>query len=256
MEIAPKRRKKKLTISETREQMALSGDVDGLWKLLSEVSPSVTDIESTFKLLARALDVRSQRDPAAFAAEVFGRMVGFTSYLMLRTHMYAHRLVRQHDHASRGFADLPRGLTDTILPQLLEMQQNLTEMLTAQASVARQWTLTRSKENELGGASGEGIQPDETGPVTPIMIELPPDKAEREGAKGSDKNRQIPEEPRHAEAERNQQSLPSSDRAIGVTVARDPGENRERSASPGQPGDHRGQAESRSERMGVAISPG
>src|SRR5262245_54614309 len=124
----PKRRKKK-TIAETREEMALSGDVDGLWHLLTTSLPIMLDLEVVFGLLARAIEVRSRQDPAGFASEMFSRLVGFTSYLLLRSHMHAGRLLGQYDRSGRGIAELPRELADVLWPRILQMQQHLAEML-------------------------------------------------------------------------------------------------------------------------------
>src|SRR5262249_11926055 len=141
----PKRRKKK-TIAETREEMAQSGDVDGLWLLLTTSLPIMLDMEATFKLLARAIEVRSRQHPAGFASEVFSRLVSFTSYLLLRSHMYASRLLGQSDRSGRGVAELPRELADVVLPRILQLQDHLGELLALQATTARSWALTKQKE--------------------------------------------------------------------------------------------------------------
>jgi hypothetical protein len=154
----PKKRRRKLTIAETREQMAVSGDIDGLFSLLSISCCGDIDWEATFKLLTRAITVRSQRDPAAFVGEMYHRMHGFVSFLVLRSHICAGKLIAQHDRSMRGAAtaELPRSL-ETVLPQLIELQQHLSEIASAQASTARSWALARGKQ--LANESDFGLPP-------------------------------------------------------------------------------------------------
>src|SRR5262249_30073049 len=141
-------RRRKPTIAEAREEMARTGDVDGLWRVLTTSVPGLFGVEETFQLLARAIQVRSRHAPAAFAAELYSRMVGFVGYLTMRTHLYAGRLVAVHDRYGRGFAELPRELTELVLPRLVQLQEHLGELLSAQAATARLWALTRQKEIE------------------------------------------------------------------------------------------------------------
>jgi hypothetical protein len=147
------------TIAETREEWARTGNVDALWGLLTSSGPAMLNMEATFKLLARAIEVRAREDPAGFSAEVFTRLVALTTYLTLRTHMHAGRLIAVYDRADRGVAELPRELTDLVLPRLVQLQEHLAELMAVQATTARSWALTRQKEIENGRAAGSGGQP-------------------------------------------------------------------------------------------------
>src|SRR5215204_2777686 len=72
------------TLAEKRQAMAQDGDVEGLWRVLSDTPHSLIDAEGTFRLLLRAIEVSARRDPAAFSQATFARLVGFTAYLSLR----------------------------------------------------------------------------------------------------------------------------------------------------------------------------
>lgn len=148
-------RKKRLTIAEERELMASTGDVEGIWQILVTAQPAMIDWGEVFQLLLRAVEVRSRTDPAGFAEEMFSRMFSLTSYLTLRSHHHARRLIVRHDRSRRdcGAAELPREL-ELVLPRLIELQTHLAEIAHARASVARLWELARCKKLEQGGARG------------------------------------------------------------------------------------------------------
>lgn len=141
------------TIREHREKASRTGDVDAIWDELTTRHHSMVDQEELFGLLLRALDVRG-RDPEAFAAENFTRMIGFVSYLTLRGHYYINFRIARNGRASRdhGPSDFPPDVAEKLIPRLMDLQGHLTELLAAQASVARQWELVRSKraENDRG----------------------------------------------------------------------------------------------------------
>jgi len=100
-----------------------------------------------FGLFLRAIEVRCRADPALFAGEMLARVFGLTSFLVLRTHHHASRLIAVHDRSTRGrgSAELPRELMELVLPRLLELQTHLAEIAHAQASVCRLWALAKSK---------------------------------------------------------------------------------------------------------------
>jgi hypothetical protein len=154
MPVASQKRRRKPTVVEVREGLARSGDVAELLRLLTTTSPALLDLEATFKLLLVAIEVASRRDPGRFASDVFSHIVGFTGYLLLRTHMRAGALISIYDRSGRGVAELPRELTEHLLPQLLRLQEHLAEMMALQATTARSWALTRQKEIENGRAAG------------------------------------------------------------------------------------------------------
>src|SRR5262249_22019056 len=180
----PKRRKKK-TIAETREEWAESGDVDALWRLLTTTRPILLYLEVVFGLLARAIEVRSRQDPAGFASEMFSRLVGFTSYLLLRSHLYAGRLVAQYDRSGRGIAELPRELADVVLPRILQLQDHLGAMLAPQAPTPGSGVLTKQKVIENRHAAGSQAKldnPRSQHDASLVVTPLPPRVVEPEAS--------------------------------------------------------------------------
>jgi hypothetical protein len=147
LDAATEKRAEKPSIAEAREQMARSGDVDGLMELLLSTSWSMVDLEGTFKLLFRAIRVSSQADPIKFSAGLFQRMLGLTSYLTFRTHYYAHQLVLNRDANVNGTGtyDLCQVVTDKILPRLIELQGHAADLAQAQAHTARLWEIALEK---------------------------------------------------------------------------------------------------------------
>ena len=219
----PKRRKRKLTIAETREQMAVSGDIDGLFSLLAISFCSDIDWEATFKLLTRAINVRSRRDPVAFVDEMYHRMHGFVSSLVLRSHLCVGKLIVQHDRSMRGAgtAELPRSL-ETVLPQLIELQQHLSEIAIAQAGTARSWALARGKqlanESEFGPprASGTSSGQSEAPEQGTDAASLP---VERRTTDEDSRSRSENTEPSQRQEGYDRNLMP------GVQMARDPAKN-------------------------------
>jgi hypothetical protein len=226
--------------------MARTGDVDGLWRVLTTSLPGLFGVEETFQLLARAIQVRSRQAPAAFAAELYSRMVGFVGYLTMRTHLYAGRLVAVHDRHDRGFAELPRELTDVLLPRLVQLQEHLAELMSAQAATARLWALTRQKEIDNGRAVRPGGRPGddavrqgEHAPALPpacVETEAPPER-ERGG-------RGVAEGQGHDPVEREGRR---------VTVAGSPAEDGGGRPAPGEAGGDRRQDERPTQGVGPAF---
>ena len=140
--------------------MARAGDVEALWQLLLTAPPTMISWEETFRLLARALEVRARQDPAEFASALFAQMLSMTAYFILRTHFFATRLIAGHDAStpSRTSADVPREVIEWILPRLIELQAHLGELTHLQAGVARLWELTRGKRIENDREEREASQ--------------------------------------------------------------------------------------------------
>ena len=246
-----KQRKRKPTIAETREDWARTGNIDALWELLLSSGPAMLDMEATFKLLARAIEVRSRQDPAGFASDVFGRMLSLTTYLTLRTHLHAGRLIAVYDRSDRPVAELPRELTELVLPRLLQLQQHLTEMLAVQATTARSWALTRQKEIENDRAAGSGGQSCPCASqhrhpplTTPPGVVEPESPAEVEREKGG-----ITEEIRHGPIETNLGAMRLADRLPEGQVAEVTAEDRGGRSVADDAGGHR--AEAQRPRQGV-----
>ena len=150
------------TIREKRELAARSGDIDSLWNELTTRHYSLIDQEELFGLLLRALDVRSRLDPEAFAGDTFARMIGFISYLTLRSSFYVNARVARHGRATQGNgpADFPPDVAETLIPRLVDLQGHLIELMQAQAATARSWELARAKRAENGQAvGGDGKAP-------------------------------------------------------------------------------------------------
>lgn len=153
---------------EIRAEWARAGEVDPLWRILSESRWDDIDGEDVLKLLVQALEVRSKADPAGFAADVMARLTVLTTALALRGHLHLARCVEQDGRAVRMRAqppgDLPRVAVESLVPRLVEMQEHLSSLFLAQASVARQWALiekSRAKQSRVvdGGphhAGGKG----------------------------------------------------------------------------------------------------
>lgn len=137
---------------QAREAMAASGDVDGLWQLLTTRPRDLLDSEQTFRQLLQAAGVRARQDPAAYSAEVFARLVALTSYLVLRTHYLAGRAIAGHDlqRSRHADGDVPSEFAEVILPRLFELHSHLATLLQAQASTARLWQLARPRQSPGG----------------------------------------------------------------------------------------------------------
>jgi hypothetical protein len=170
------RRNKKPSILETREGWARTGDVEALWDVLVTTPTSLLDVGAVFRLLLRAAEVRARADPLRYAEDLFARMVGFTSYLLLRTQYYAAGLVAENDEVTRGRnpLGLSRELTQEIIPRLMTLQGHLAEILQAQAGTARLWQLARRKQLENDQAEGPAGQSTNLPPAAQAQADVLP----------------------------------------------------------------------------------
>jgi hypothetical protein len=149
--------------------MAAVGDVEGLWRRLRTTSWSISDHAELFRLLLRAIEVASARDPATFAVDVLARLVGLGTYLALRA-QYAvlHALNRADQPRGVAPSGLPAEL-ERLLPRVYEIQGHLAELLVAQASAARLWELTLAKRAANEAAARKTLPAGTAAMRTPLM---------------------------------------------------------------------------------------
>lgn len=126
------------------ERMAAAGDVDGLWRALSDLPGSLLDRDAVFRLLLRAAGVASRTDPRAFADLVFSHLVSFGAYLALLAQHNATALART---PARQGPSLVGGLDESAVRQVLDIQQHVAGLLLAQAQVARLRQLAGERES-------------------------------------------------------------------------------------------------------------
>ncbi|MEO6808905.1 MAG: hypothetical protein ABI353_07315 [Isosphaeraceae bacterium] len=148
------------TICEKRELAARSGDIDSLWNELTTRHYSLIDQEELFGHLLRALEVRSRRDPEAFAGDTFARMIGFVSYLTLRSTFYVNARIARYGRATQGNgpAAFPPDVAEKLIPRLIDLQGHLAELIQGQATTARQWELIHAKRAENGRGVGGDVK--------------------------------------------------------------------------------------------------
>ena len=142
------------SIRELRMQAAERGDVDYFLDAIRTRPWCTFSIGEMLRHLLRAAEVRARADPAAFSRELFSLMVGFNSFLLLRTQIYvAERVVGRGDWPPRPRSPTsPIDVVERLLPRLVEMQAGMAEILVAQAKAARLWGLTQAKEAQADRA--------------------------------------------------------------------------------------------------------
>ena len=167
------------TPSEVRARWAREGDVEALWVTLVETPWDRIDREAVFNLLLRALEVRSRSDPEEFARAAYSRMTAFTAALLMRCQLYLATYVEECGRAVRMRGqppgDLPEAAVAKLIPKMLEIQEHLSVLLTAEAAVARQWSLVGKNKSRRDRAADAG--PRRTsgdGGPTPTSGERPP----------------------------------------------------------------------------------
>jgi hypothetical protein len=156
------RRPRKLTPDEQRLAWAEAGDIESLWGVLVAARwDLIVDMEQVFSLLLKAITVRVERDPVQFAGEIFNRMIGFNSYLLMRSQMYINLRLGQHGRSTRalGRPDFSLAAVADLIPGMLELQTALAETMAAQATTARAHELARAKriENDRAVAVKVGV---------------------------------------------------------------------------------------------------
>jgi len=140
-----KRRPRQLSPYECWKQMAASGDVEGLWKIIRDTPWSNLDFNLMFKFLQKACEVACQNDPVQFVENLYGRMISFSAYLVLRSQNVAENLIDTHDRvtSSYGHRPWPEELTQKVLPQVTELQGHLADLVEHYERTSRMWELAR-----------------------------------------------------------------------------------------------------------------
>ena len=149
------------TPNQLRKQAAERGDVAFFLDIFRTKPWSMFSVAEMLKYLMRACEVAARADPEGYARETFARMVGFNSFVLLRSQLYvADRVVgRGPHHTTPGMADLSVEVVERLLPRLAEVQKGTAELLVGQAQAARLWGLARAKEARAGRA----VAPDPPG---------------------------------------------------------------------------------------------
>ena len=138
-------RSKEMTPRESRRQLAETGQYEELLRQLAAIPWTMIDVEESWGLVLRAIEVRGREDPERFADDVLNRMVQFTSYLLVRTHFIVGLRISQHDHALRtqGHVDFSPDVFTRHIPMLVELQGHVADLITSQAAVTRLRQLAR-----------------------------------------------------------------------------------------------------------------
>jgi hypothetical protein len=134
-----------MTPRESRRHLAETGRYEDLLKQLAAIPWTMIDVEETWGLVLRALEVRSREDPERFADDILNRMVQFTSYLLMRTHFIVGLRISQHDRAlrTRGHVDFSPDVLAKHIPLLVELQGHVADLIQDQAAVSRMRQLAR-----------------------------------------------------------------------------------------------------------------
>jgi hypothetical protein len=129
--------------------MAERGDVAGLFQHLTACPRSWIDYPEVLPLLLKAVEVRATQQPAGFTDDLFHRILTFSTFLLLRCHLYAAKILDRQDCElqQRGSWE-PSAALEGVMPHLLQLQQHLVEIMQAQATVQRLRELTRQKSLE------------------------------------------------------------------------------------------------------------
>lgn len=143
-----------LCITEQLEKMAREGDFEGVWQYLVTSAWGRIDQPECFRLLLQALEVAARKDPRRFSSTIFAKVIGFNSYLLLRSHFHIRALFDRHDAAlrSQGKLQVPKEVAQ-ILPDLIELQEHLAAMLETQARTVPMWGLVGKEAAENGNRS-------------------------------------------------------------------------------------------------------
>src|SRR5579885_2928754 len=90
-----------LSPRQRREKWAREGDFHNLWQILVTAEWGLIDQAECFQLLLQTVEVAVRTDPRRFSADIFAKMMSFTSYLLLRTHFQLGAVLERHDVGMR-----------------------------------------------------------------------------------------------------------------------------------------------------------
>ena len=90
-----------LSPAELRRQAAEAGEVDAIWRELTEHSWGEFNLDEVLNLLLRALEVKARQDPTGFAEAFFERATAFSTLLSLRLQLLITWKLGTHDGRRR-----------------------------------------------------------------------------------------------------------------------------------------------------------
>jgi hypothetical protein len=129
-----------------REQMAEEGDICGLMVDIEHAPGGTVEWNKRFQQLRRAIEVASRKEPRAFADEVFRNMITFAMYANVRLSLVCQTMISTRDTSAHSPASLPGDLTSDTLPQLIQLQGHLAQLMHSWASTQRQLDLVSSRQ--------------------------------------------------------------------------------------------------------------
>jgi hypothetical protein len=134
-----------MTPRESRRHLAETGRFEELLKQITAIPWTMIDVEATWGLVLRAIEVRGREGPERLADDILNTMVQFTSYLLMRTHFIVGLRISQRDHAMRtqGHADFAPDVLAKYIPMLVELQGHVADLIQTQAAVTRSRQLAR-----------------------------------------------------------------------------------------------------------------
>lgn len=165
-----------LCSEEQLEKLAPEGDYQSVWKFLLENERGLIDQPECFRLLLQAVEVAARKEPRKFSADIFAKVIGFSSYLLLRSHFQISTLFDRHDAAlcSLGNLHVPREIAE-IIPSLIQLQEHVAAMLEAQARAARMWGLAgKEPRNHPDGKTAVKDGPTAKPDALPFRVASPP----------------------------------------------------------------------------------
>jgi len=158
------------------EKLAPEGDYPSVWKYLLENEAGMIDQAECFRLLLQAIEVAARKDPRQFSADIFAKVIGFSSYLLLRSHFQISTLFDRHDPALRTLGNLhvPREIGE-IIPSLMQLQEHLAAMFEAQARAARMWGLAgKAGRDPTNDKTAIKDEPTDRRDALPFRVASPP----------------------------------------------------------------------------------
>jgi hypothetical protein len=128
---------------KTWQQWEAAGEFAKLFNALEKSSWGLVDPEQMWGRIQRALAVAMRKNPELVAQRMLSRMATFTCYLEMRSEFIVRQRLIQSAKAPGARADAALQALEEYLPQTLDLQRHLCELLECKARVARVTQMAR-----------------------------------------------------------------------------------------------------------------
>ena len=126
---------KTLTKDQLIAAAAKRGDVDGIFDVLNQELPPTSDYAKAMDELRKMLERAGKKNPEKLVELLFGRMLAFQGFLLIRVQRFIDEGIKNHDRRCPNQGDIPDKIVEVWMPRLSRIQHEVRETTRIYATV-------------------------------------------------------------------------------------------------------------------------